>query len=208
MTRLMQLMTEAADGARSAVEVRRDLGAFALAAETVEEDTFIKSFGRGLAEHGRDWPRGFACTAVDTASGDFQVWDETSGVDLPHAVASSCSVPGVFPPITINGKRWMDGGMRSGTNADLPTGYDKVLVVAVRTGAGDAAAVERQKAALERELQVLRDDGAVVGLIVPDEACIAAFGANLMDARRRPETARAGYAQGQRTAAILKPEWD
>ncbi len=209
MTRLMQLMTEAAGGQRDAKEVRQELGRFSLEADTVSEETFIKSFGRGLSEAAAGaWPKGFACTAVDTASGDFQVWDEAAGVDLARAVASSCSVPGVFPPITINGRRWMDGGMRSGTNADLPTGYDKVLVVAVRTNNGDAAALERSKAALDREIQVVKDSGAAVGLIVPDEASATAFGLNLMDARRRPAAARAGYEQGLRTGPLVKPEWD
>ncbi len=207
MMTLMRLMQEAAEGKRSGEEVRRELGAFALAAKTVDEETFIKSFGRSLSEGGQ-WPaRRFACTAVDTATGEFQVWDNDSGVPLAQAVASSCSVPGVYPPITIKGKRWMDGGMRSGTNADIPKGYDKVLVVAVRIGAGDPAALERSKAALDRELQVLRDGGATVGLITPDEGSAAAFGNNLMDARKRPGAARAGYEQGRRTAAKLAAEW-
>lgn len=210
MMTLMKLMQEAAAGTRDPIEVRKELGKFALGAQTVDEEAFIKSFGRSLSESGdAAWPaKRFAATAVDTASGEFQLWDNDSGVPLARAVASSCSVPGVYPPITINGKRYMDGGMRSGTNADLATGYDKVLVVAVRIGAGDPAALERSKAALERELQVLRDSGATVGLIVPDESSAEAFGQNLMDARKRPASARAGYQQGLATAGKLKPEWE
>lgn len=210
MMTLMRLMQESAEGKRPADEVRRELGQVSLNAKTVDEETFIASFGRSLAGSGEGaWPtRHFACTAVDTATGAFQVWNNDSGVSLAKAVASSCSVPGVYPPITINDKRWMDGGMRSGTNADLAVGHDKVLVVAVRTGAGEPEAVERSRLALEKELQVLRDDGATVGLIVPDEASVKAFGVNLMDSRVRPAAARAGYAQGLATAAKLKAEWD
>jgi NTE family protein len=208
MMRLMELMGEAAAGKRPAEEVRRELGAFALSAQTVDEDTFIKSFGRGLAEHGESWPeKRFACTAVDTATGDFQLWDNDSDVPLAKAVASSCSVPGVYPPITINGKRYMDGGMRSGTNADLATGYDRVLVIALRIGGTEGEQAQRQKAVLDREIKVLEDAGAKVGWIFPDEASQAAFGANLMNARTRPASARAGYAQGKALAATLKPEW-
>ena len=208
MMTLMRLMQEAAEGRRPADEVRRELGAFALAAATVDEATFIKSFGRSLAEGGQ-WPaRHFACTAVDTATGDFQVWDNDSGVGLAQAVASSCSVPGVYPPITINGKRYMDGGMRSGTNADLAKGHDKVILVAVRIGAGDPAALERSKAALDKEIKVLTDAGAEVEVITPDEASAAAFGNNLMNARVRPAAARAGLEQGRALAAKLKAFWN
>ena len=207
MMTLMRLMQEAAEGKRPAQEVRRELGAFSLAARTVDEATFIRSFGRSLSEGGQ-WPaRHFACTAVDTATGEFQVWDNDSGVGLAQAVASSCSVPGVYPPITINGKRWMDGGMRSGTNADLAVGHDRVMVVAVRIGGGDPEAQARSQAALDRELDVLRKDGASVCLITPDDDSAAAFGANMMNPKVRPAAARAGYAQGLRIAAEIAPQW-
>ena len=84
------------------------------------------------------WPeRGYACTAVDAETGEFVLWNAESKVGLARAVASSCSVPGVYPPITINGRRYIDGGMRSGSNADLATGHELVVVVGLRT-AGDA----------------------------------------------------------------------
>lgn len=210
MMTLMKLMQEAANGKRSGEEVRKELGAFALGAQTVDEETFIKSFGRSLSEGGDGaWPEHhFACTAVDTATGAFQVWDNSTGVPLAKAVASSCSVPGVYPPITINGKRYMDGGMRSGTNADLAKGHDKVILVAVRIGAGDPAALERSKAALDKEIKVLTDAGAEVEVITPDEASAAAFGNNLMNARVRPAAARAGLEQGRALAAKLKAFWN
>lgn len=208
MMTLMKLMQEAANGKRSGEEVRKELGAFALGAQTVDEETFIKSFGRSLSEGGEAWPATFACTAVDTATGEFQVWDSSTGVSLAKAVASSCSVPGVYPPITINGKRFMDGGMRSGTNADLAKGHDKVILVAVRIGAGDPAALERSKAALDKEIKALTDAGSEVEVIAPDEASAAAFGANLMNARVRPAAARAGLEQGRALAAKLKAFWN
>jgi NTE family protein len=51
-------------------------------------------------------------------------------VTLVDAVAASCSVPGVWPPTTIGGRRWIDGGVRSATNADLAAGYERVVVLA------------------------------------------------------------------------------
>lgn len=210
LTTLTAKMAEIASGERPAQVVRAELGAWAAAAETMSEDAFIRSLGRFLADQPEDaWPaRRYACTAVDIETGAFQLWDNDSGVGVARAVASSCSVPGVFPPITLKGRRYMDGGMRSTTNADLAKGYDVVAVVAVRTDGGQSgAAAERMRARLEAELEVLRAAGSEVLLITPDEASKAAFGPNLLDARRRPPAAEAGLAQGRAQAAALREAW-
>jgi NTE family protein len=206
---LMRMMQEAAAGTRDPTEVRQEIGAFALGARTVDEATFIKSFGRQLSgDQAEGWPeKAYACTAVDAESGAFVVWDNDSKVGLARAVASSCSVPGVYPPISINGRRYIDGGMRSGTNADIAKGHDLVVLVALRTGGADAAQAERQKAVLDREIKALTDDGAKVELLTPDATSQAAFGANLMDSRVRPAAAKAGLEQGRALAAQLKAVW-
>jgi len=206
---LFMKMQEAAAGTRNPEEVRREIGAFALEAKTADEATFIRGFGRTLSEHQADaWPaRSFACTAVDAETGAFVVWGNSSGVGLARAVASSCSVPGVFPPITINGRRYIDGGMRSATNADLAKGYDLVVIVALRIAGGDAEMAERMRRPLEAEMKALKDAGARVELITPDEASQAAFGVNLMDGRVRPAAAKAGLAQGRAMAAEMKFVW-
>ncbi len=92
---LMRMMQEAAAGTRDAQEVRKEIGAFAMGAKTVDEATFIKSFGRQLSgEQAEGWPaKAYACTAVDAESGEFVVWNNDSKVGLARAcVASSCSV--------------------------------------------------------------------------------------------------------------------
>jgi len=206
---LFQKMQEARSGARDPQEVRREIGQFALEAKTMDEESFIRSFCRQLSEAQADiWPaKGYACTAVDAETGEFVLWNEGSKVGLARAVASSCSVPGVFPPITLNGRRYIDGGMRSGSNADLATGHELVVVVGLRT-AGDEAATAAARAPLEKEMQVLRDAGARTELILPDDASVAAFGANLMDGRVRPAAAKAGIEQGRALAASLKTIWN
>jgi NTE family protein len=209
MTVLFQKMQEAASGARDPKQVRQEIGKFALESETIDEPTFIRSFGRSLAEAAPDaWPRrGYACTAVDAETGEFVVWDAESKVGLAKAVASSCSVPGVYPPVTINGRRYIDGGMRSGTNADMAKGHETVVLIALRIAGPDAAAAERQKQALDAEIKVLTDAGAKVELITPDADSQRAFGVNLMDPRARPAAAKAGLAQGRAMAAALKRAW-
>ena len=131
MAKLMELMARAAASDADPEELRAEIGRFALEAETGPEERFVDAF-RYLAEE--SWPRRYQCTAVDALTGEFMVWDGSHGEALDRAVASSCAVPGVFPPITINGRRYIDGGMRSGTNTDLAEGHQKVLVITLMSG--------------------------------------------------------------------------
>lgn len=208
LRRLIDLMAEAQGGKRNPAEVRAEIGAFALEAETMSEDDFIQTFGRSFASLPRfAWPeKDFACTAVDAEDGGFRLWTKAAGVGVTRAVASSCSVPGVYPPITIDGRRYIDGGMRSSTNADMAAGYDVVVVVAVRL-AGPGEIGERVRAKLEEEVQTLQDGGATVVVIGPDEASAEAFGPNLMDASRVRGAVQAGLAQGAAQAEVLKGYW-
>lgn len=205
---LMRLMGEAQGGARDPAEVRREIGAFALAAQTMSENDFIASFGRTFAGLPTDvWPpRNYACTAVDAETGAFQLWTRESGVGVGRAVASSCSVPGIYPPVTINGRRYIDGGMRSSTNADMATGHDLVVVIAVRLAAGGEVGA-RIAARLDGEVQALKDGGATVLVVGPHAASQAAMGVNLMDFRKRADAARAGLVQGAAEAAELAAAW-
>ncbi|MDO8378034.1 patatin-like phospholipase family protein [Phenylobacterium sp.] len=206
---LVKMMAEAQGGVRDPQEVRAEIGAFALAAKTSDEATFLQSFGRSFAGLPEDaWPeRGFACTAVDALTGEFQMWTKASGVGVTRAVASSCSVPGVYPPVTLQGRRYIDGGMRSTINADQAVGHGLVVVIQVRGGANAGAAAQATAARVEAELDVLRAGGAKVVLIGPDDGSQAAMGLNLMDFRRRADAARAGLAQGLAQAAALKAAW-
>ncbi len=208
-TTFIDKMAEAASGKRRARDVRAEIGKWALASETISEEVFLAVVGQLFAEIDDDtWPeRNYACTAVEALSGEFVVWNKEAGADIKRAVASSCSVPGMFPPITINGRRYMDGGTRSATNADLARGYDAAIVVAVSGTAGDPKMAEQFRKQLDKELAALPESGTKVELVVPDSASIRAFGANLMDSRRSASAARAGLAQGKAQAASLRAVW-
>ena len=197
---LMELMQKAARADSDPEQIRREIGAFALGAKTMSEEDFIATFGRMLAS-AESWPaRRYTCTAVDAETGEFQPWDNDSGVPLSRAVASSCSVPGIYPPITINGRRYMDGGMRSATNADLAKGYDNVILVVVTAG-GVGPMADASKKRIDAEVAVLRESGSNVSVISPDAASLEAFGINLMDFTRRAGAAEAGLAQGRAEAS-------
>jgi len=199
-------MAEAVSGKRPARDVRAEIGKWALQSQTISEEIFMSVVGylfNGLADD--SWPeRNFACTAVDAHNGEFVVWNKDAGAGIKHAVAASCSVPGMFPPITINGRRYMDGGTRSATNADLARGYDRAVVIAVSGAAGDPMLAEHFRIRLYKEIAALRESGTIVELIVPDPSSIAAFGDNLMDPSLSAAAAQAGLAQGNAQAAALR----
>jgi NTE family protein len=205
LARMMELMAEAQSGTRHPAEVRRELGALALTAASVESAAFMERIGRALGAAARQgWPaRDFACTAVDAEDGGFQLWTPASGVDLWPAVASSCAVPGLFPPVRLQGRPYMDGGARSASNADLAAGHDVVVVVSVQPPGAPAWMSQR----LDEEVESLKAGDATVVVVTPDEAAGAAFGGALMDLARDAEVARAGLALGLSQAPILKQIW-
>ena len=94
---------------------------------------------------------------VDARTGEFAVFDSAGDASLVDAVGASCAVPGLWPPVTIGERRFMDGGMRTVANADLAHGYERVLIVApVAVGIGFMASPRRQAAwAKLEEMMVL-----------------------------------------------------
>lgn len=208
-TNFIDKMAEAISGKRPAREVRVEIGKWALRTETIGEEMFIAVLGCLFNELADDrWPeRNFACTAVDALSGELVVWNKDAGASIKRAIASSCSVPGLFPPITINGRRYMDGGTHSATHADLAKGYDTAVVLAVSGTAGDPELAAQFRRQLDHELIELRESGTRVELVVPDASSIRGFGPNLMDPRNAAQAAEAGLSQGNVQATTLRSIW-
>ena len=206
MAKLMEVMAGNPDA--TPAERGRLIGQFALEADTGPEENFVAAFGY---LKGAPFPAGYACTAVDAESGEFKVWRQEDEVELDRAVASSCSVPGLFPPITIKSRRYIDGGMRSGTNADLVAGHDRVLIVTLMTGARGGAAddprFERMRKAREAETAAITAAGGTIETIGPDAEAAATMGVNLMDGSRLLEAAEAGVRQGKREADRIRDFW-
>ncbi len=189
---------EAVTGSANPAEIRRAIGAMALAAETVSEVDRRAVVEARLPVH--EWPeQRLVIVAVDASTGEPRRFDKASGVSLVDAVAASCAVPGIWPPVTIDGRRYVDGGVRSAENADYATGYTRVTVV---SPLGVDAPLPMEKPLLE-VLDDLRAAGAEVTLITPDEASVAAIGENPLDPATRTPAAEAGRAQG----AALSLSW-
>ncbi|HMI89101.1 MAG TPA: patatin-like phospholipase family protein [Polyangiaceae bacterium] len=205
---LFQMIQEAARAGRSGAEITRELGAFALDAKTMSEEEFVGRFTSKLRSNGVGaWPsRSFICTAFDAHDGSFKIWDAAAGADLASAVASSCAVPGVYPSITIGGRRYFDGGILSTTNAHLAKGYDLVFVLTVtEVLMRFADGAREKKTPLQREVQALRDGGAQVEVIAFDTDALQAIGPNFMDHTRQSLGLQEGLRQGRAEAARLAP---
>ncbi len=206
MAHVLELVATAMTGEGSAESRRAAVGRFALAADAMPEDAFVAVFRYLRAE---PWPDRFACTAVDALSGEFVVWDSQAGVDLDRAVASSCAVPGLFAPVTIKGRRYIDGGFRSATNADLAAGHDRVLIVSVLSPARAGAIDPRLNPGrqLDDEVAALAASGSVVAVVAADDAGARAMGGNLMDPSAGRAAVDEGIRQGEAEAGRLVEFW-
>ncbi|HEU5033918.1 MAG TPA: patatin-like phospholipase family protein [Mycobacteriales bacterium] len=189
------LLTEHAPGP----QLRAAIGSYALAAPTVPERRRREVIEARLPA--RAWPaRDIRIVAVDAASGAERVFTSSDEVELVDAVAASCAVPGIWPPVTIQGRRYVDGGIRSSTNLDLAAGCEAVLVLAPspEMGAGDPAVVAAREE-LERSARVLT--------IRPDEASVAAIGSNPLDPATAKPAAQAGRAQAAAHVERVRELW-
>ncbi|MGH3863028.1 patatin-like phospholipase family protein [Actinokineospora sp.] len=171
-------------------ELRRRIGALALSTATVPESVRREVIANRLPSPA--WPdRALLIVAVDATTGAPRVFGPDSGVDLVDAVAASCAVPCVWPPVTIGGARYIDGGVRSMANVDLAAGCDRAVVIA-----------PIPDDALWEPVESCR-----VEILTPDERSLAAFGPDPLDPATRTPAARAGRAQGRHVAARVAEVW-
>jgi len=187
-------------GAADATEARARIGRMALAADTVPEDVRRAVIEARLPVH--EWPElPLRLAAVEATTGKLVAFDRYSGVGLVDAVAASCAVPGIWPPTTIHGDRYIDGGARSVTNADLAVGAGLVIVLV------PGALIDPAQTQLDRELAALGPDVETV-VIVADDASVAAIGPNPLHPERRRPALEAARAQAAREVARLAPLLD
>jgi NTE family protein len=195
LSRVAELRADAPDP-RTA---RARIGRMALETVTVSEEVRRAAIAARLPVS--EWPdRPLVIAAVDAATGKLARFDRDSGVLLVDAVAASCAVPGVWPPVTIGSARYIDGGTRTFANADLAAGHDRALVVMPMALEG---AYREQ---LDAELAILAQTGSA-RVIAADAASLAAIGPNPLDPSRRPAAYRAGQAQGEAAAGGMAEFW-
>jgi NTE family protein len=133
--------------------------------------------------------------------------DSTSAVAVADAVAASCAIPAFFAPVLIDGRRYVDGGVHSPTNADLVAGIELDLVVVsspmsiAESGlrvAPDQPARRLSRFTLAREVARIRRSGMPVLTFQPTAADLAVMGYNAMDDSRRGPVATTAYESARR----------
>jgi NTE family protein len=168
------------------------VGKLALAGVTVPEARRRAVIASRLPAH--DWPaRALRLVAVDCESAATVQFSAESGVSLVDAVAASCAVPGIWPAVTIDGRRYMDGGVRSPDNADLAAGAARVVIVSPFGMSSELPS----PMPLPGVIADLRAAGSEVTLLEPDGPSREAMGANPLDPATRTPAATAGRAQGR-----------
>ncbi|MFG2085681.1 MULTISPECIES: patatin-like phospholipase family protein [unclassified Spirillospora] len=181
-------------------EIRRRIGRLALEAEALTEERHRASMeflvgrsavagqpgGASPRNQTDEWPSGrLLITAVDVESGKPVVWDGTSGVPLTAAVAASSAAPGFAEPVTIGGRRYMDGAFGGGSNVGLAKGAGAVVLVEPMAHMSGGAEADVR--------------------IVPDEGALEAFGENVGDLTRWAPVYREGFRQAAEAAERIRP---
>jgi NTE family protein len=212
MATVFERMRAIGAAATSAADLRRAMGAFGLDSDAI--------LGPAAAEQRRamvaarlprlEWPdRPMIVVAVNAHTGELAAFDRDSGVELVDAVTAATTLPGMVPTHSINGARYINGGVRSADNADLASGYANVVVLtpfSERSGPLPPGQFEGLRRSpewgndLASQVEALRKQGSRVEVITPDAHSRAAMGTNQMDPATRIPAALAGVAQGKQEA--------
>src|SRR3954463_7290382 len=159
------------------------------------KDTIRRVVPTGWADHPNLW-----IVACDYATGRRVAFGRADApdADLADAVAASCAIPGFYHPVTIGGRRYVDGGLWSTSNLDILRNEQLDLVVCLNptsslhppfawNPAERAAGLMRRMSGrrLGSEAKKLRVAGTRVVLIQPTSEDHAAMGPNLMSTRNR-----------------------
>ena len=200
---VMEIFGELRKAPKVTPEVTKIVGQKAMAAPTPPEDRWIASFETTLGGAGTEWPAGrdLRISALDCHTGERRMWTNADAglVPLATAVASSCAVPGMFPTVGIGDSRYTDGGVWSGTNADvlLDDHPEAVLIVAPTA----AAAEPGRRNSIDVEGDQLAAAGVKVAKITPGPAFVTEVGLmNLMNPAMRGRGVEIGLEDGAAAA--------
>ncbi|MCU1439448.1 MAG: patatin-like phospholipase family protein [Rhodoglobus sp.] len=187
-----------------ASDMRRKFGAAALekdASDGSGENRWRDIVAARLPNH--DWPQQrVLIPAVDARTGEPVVFDRHSGIDLVDAVAASTSA---MTPYRIGENRYINGGYRRSSNADLAAGYGRVLVL--EPFGGRSRQPLDWGMDLATQVAELRAGGSAVETVFPDAGAGDVFNANALDPSTRRPAARGGYDQGRALAEQLAEFW-
>lgn len=203
MERTAQIIASSADPA----DMRRRMGASALELQAALDPSVQERWHATVAARlpRQEWPeQQILITAVDAGTGEPVEFGNSSGVTLADAVAASCASGFAY---RIGSADYIDGGYRANAeNADLASGYQRVLVLS--PFAGRTRTPEAWKQDLASQIEALRTGGSEVETIFPAVGSEHLFGVNAMDFSLRPAAAKAGFEQGKSLAGGLNAFWN
>jgi NTE family protein len=185
---------------------RRRMAAAALEKDAVE-DTGSARWRATVAARfpSAEWPeRRVLIAALDARTAEPVVFDRDSGIDLVDAVAASTS-NGFDGSYRIGENRYLNGAYRRSSNADLATGYERVLILDPFGG--------RSRTPLEwgmdlaTQVAELRASGSRVETVFPDAGAGDVFNENALDPSTRRQAALGGHQQGRALAPQLAGFW-
>ena len=114
----------------------------------------------------KTWPeKRLLIAAVNAETGERRAFDRDSGIDLVDAVIASTASFG-WPPTLFEGEHYIDGGFYSTNNADLATGFDRVMILAMKPPPG-VPIPSMSLVTLEETVKILQDSGALVEVSIP-----------------------------------------
>ncbi len=186
---LAEVLATLSDPGLERGEALRRVGRLALTASTGSQELAIARmrFLVGTAE----WPdRPLLIPSVDAETGEPVIWDRHGAASLPQAVAASTAFPATAPPITIYGRRYIDGALRAGTNADLAAGARVVIV------AEPMAHLYGTSSTATGAARVVR--------LAPDPDAIEAFGPDITDLTAWVPAYQAGVRQAPSAAERIR----
>ena len=134
---------------------------------------------RRFPNHGSaPWPPALWIPAVNLETGRLLVIGrDRTDIPIIDAIEATAAVPALFLPKEIDGDRYIDGAVRSPTNADLlcpeAAELDLIVVSSPMTRPGRGPVRVRARRQLRDEAAQLRRSGTRVVTIEPDEDVLA-----------------------------------
>ena len=163
------------------------------------------------------WPERRICAVasdLDTGRRVMLEADPTEGTPratLRRALQASCAIPGLYPPVRVDGARLVDGGLRSATNLDLAARLPSRAVLAISSitydpsdppsGAGRLLRMWPNRTVL-REVGYLRRLGHEVLLLRPGRVALELAGSTLFSGRITSDIVEAAYEGARQRLAM------
>jgi NTE family protein len=174
----------------------RAIGSLAIRTKTLIDEPRLAAY---FAEYigASEWPSvDFRPTAVDARTGETVLWQQSSGIGFAPAVASSCAIPGFFPPVEFSGSAYIDAG-RASFSPQLVR--EKNLDAVIFIGLVLPILANNEMGALSQ----LAADGIRIETVMGGSA-VKGFATELMDFSKRPRSAELGFQDGQEAGKSVR----